>query len=96
MRMATVLGPAVPPARGLSHFAELRQRLDPLPKAGAQRCHVGAAIGPDEPARRQEAGNQEHIDLTGVVKHQVCLIDRREPAGHRAHANRVAAGPAGS
>lgn len=34
---------------------------------------------PDEAARRHEAGDEEHIDLTNMVKHQVRFIDRGEP-----------------
>ncbi|MDR6505052.1 hypothetical protein J2805_000734 [Arthrobacter oryzae] len=88
------LNPAVPAARGDSHLPEVRQRRYPLTKGGAQGGQVRYAIGTDEAARRQQTGDYENVDLAGVVKHQVRLVDRGEPVCRRAHGKRLAAGSA--
>ena len=79
------LDPAVPATVHNGHAPQRRDFGDPCPEFRAQAGQVGATVGPDEAAGREQAGDEEHVDLADMVEHQVRLVDRREPPSRRPH-----------
>ena len=85
------LDPAVPATVRDGHAPQRRELGDPRPERRAQGGQVGAAVGPDEAAGREQAGDEEHVDLADMVEHEVRFVDRREPPCRRPHATSLGA-----
>lgn len=83
--------PVVQTAHFGSPSAQRRQRRDPLVQGHAQLGHVRGAIRAGETARGEQTGDEEHVDLADMVKHQVRLVDRGQPLRHGVHATTLAA-----
>ena len=85
------LDPAMPTTVRDRNEAQRPQTGDPLVKSCPKGREIGTAVAPHEAAGREQAGDEEHVDLADMVEHDVRFVDRREPSCRRPHADSIGA-----
>lgn len=81
----------MPSTYGDRHPAQWWDLRDPLVKDHSKDAQIRAPVIAHEAARREHAGDEEHIDLAHVVEHEIRLVDRCQPPWRRAHAVSIGA-----